>query len=305
MLNGHAHRQSPLYIPFVVTQGHGHTAVRQIELLLGQGPVLRTNAGQLGAHAFGVGDGVRGEGFEFMFTQPSIRCFFTQERKQQHARASQVTGHARAQREAGVHAAVLSVARDVDQVVTVEHGDKRNFLCAHRQALQRGLHDARQAGRFQVRLAQSHHLGGEPKQLAIRGHKSQMSEGEQVAPRSRAGQAAALPSLRGGQARVVFVEGLQHGEAFVQTRDPVLLVQAREMRQMCVHGVCRGKPVMRSMIAQKRSLIAQIGFLGQAQKTFPIKLHASNSLGWCATDFITPSHRTLAQFQTQRGDIHE
>mgnify|MGYP000700453278 CR=1 FL=1 len=79
MLNRHAHRQSPLHIPFVVTQGHGHTSVGQIELLLGQSPVLRTNARQFGAHALGVGDGVRGEGFELMVGQPRVRFFFAQD----------------------------------------------------------------------------------------------------------------------------------------------------------------------------------------------------------------------------------
>ena len=237
--------------------------------------------------------------------QPSVRRFLTQQRKQQHARTGEVAGHARAQREAGVHAAVLSIACDVNQVVAVEHGNERNFLCAHRQPLQRGLHDARQARRFQVRLTQPHDLRGEPKQFAIGRHKTQVGEGEQVATCRRARQAAALTRLRGRQARVVFVKGLQHGETFVQTGDPVFFIHACGVRQKSVHNVCRGKPVMRSMIAQKRSLIAHPVANVSTDPAFPIKLHTSKPNGWCAADFITPSHQTKAQFQTQRGDIHE
>jgi len=62
---------------------------------------------------------------------------------------------------------------------------------------------------------------------------------------------------------------------------------------------------MRSMIAQKRSLIAQFGFIHPTLQTFPIKFHTFNAFERCAADFITPSHHIKAQFQTQRGDIHE
>lgn len=288
-LNRHAHRQSALHIPFVVSQGHSHAAIRQVELLLRQRPVLRANAGQLGAHPLGIGDGVRGEGFEFVVGQPGIRRFFAQEGKQQHACASQVTRHTRSQREAGVHAAVLSVARDVDQVVTVEHGDKRNFLCAHRQALQRGLNDARQARGLQIRLAESHDLGREPKQLAVAGDKAQVQQRQQIASCGCSRQAAALTRLGSRQAGVVLIKGLQHGNAFVQTCNPVFLVHVHGMCQKCVRHVCRGKPVMRSMIAQKRSFIAQFGFIYPTEQTFPIKFHTSDSFGLCAAGFITPS----------------
>jgi hypothetical protein len=70
-------------------------------------------------------------------------------------------------------------------------------------------------------------------------------------------------------------------------------------------NVCKGKPVMRSMIAQKSSPIAQVGFIYPTVPNFAIKLHTSNSFGRCAIGFITPSHPKKAQFQTQRGDIHE
>ncbi|WP_281890843.1 hypothetical protein [Limnohabitans sp. TEGF004] len=62
---------------------------------------------------------------------------------------------------------------------------------------------------------------------------------------------------------------------------------------------------MRSMIAQKRSFIAQSWANVPTDQAFPIKLHTSKTNRWCAFDFITPSRQTLAQFQTQRGDIHE
>jgi hypothetical protein len=62
---------------------------------------------------------------------------------------------------------------------------------------------------------------------------------------------------------------------------------------------------MRSIIAQKRPLIAHLVANVSTDQAFPIKLHTSKANGWCAADFITPSHQTEAQFQTQRGDIHE
>jgi hypothetical protein len=61
---------------------------------------------------------------------------------------------------------------------------------------------------------------------------------------------------------------------------------------------------MRSMIAQNRSLIAQIEANVPTNQAFAIKLHASKFIGWCAADFITPSHLMSAQFQPQRGDFH-
>ncbi|PIT77546.1 hypothetical protein B9Z42_03510 [Limnohabitans sp. B9-3] len=62
---------------------------------------------------------------------------------------------------------------------------------------------------------------------------------------------------------------------------------------------------MRSMIAQYRSLIAQIDAIIPTDQAFATKLHTSNFFECSAPDFITPSHQTKAQFQTQRGDIHE
>jgi hypothetical protein len=48
---------------------------------------------------------------------------------------------------------------------------------------------------------------------------------EQVAARGRAGQAAALAGLAGGQARVFGVEGLDHGQAFLEPGDPVAALE--------------------------------------------------------------------------------
>ena len=132
ILNGHAHTQGGNGVAFVVAQGHGHTAVGQVELLLGQTPVLRTDVGHFLAQAFVVGDGVRGEGAQSAFFQPVVHRGSPLQSHQQHARCGGVRGHACAQSKAGVHAAVLPVARDVHNVVAVEHTDERNFLRALR-----------------------------------------------------------------------------------------------------------------------------------------------------------------------------
>jgi hypothetical protein len=56
---------------------------------------------------------------------------------------------------------------------------------------------------------------------------------------------------------------------------------------------------MGAMIAHKRSLIAQLGFIYPLLQTIPIKFHPSNFFARCAADFITQSRQTKAQFQIQ------
>jgi hypothetical protein len=83
----------------------------------------------------------------------------------------------------------------------------------------------------------------------------------------------------------VFVKGLQQGQTFVQTGDPVSLVDVGRGRRKCVHFASEGKPVMRSMIAHKRSLIAQMGFISQPNQAFAIKFHTSEFFRWRAPVF--------------------
>jgi len=131
---------------------------------------------------------------------------------------------------AGVHAAVGAVAGDVDDVVTVHHAHIRNLLRAGRDALQKRLHDARQACRLQVGLAQAQYPWREPKQLAVGGHIAQVLQRQQVAACGGARHATALAGLAGGHARVGIVKGFDDGQAFFQTGNPVFLVQAGQGR---------------------------------------------------------------------------
>ena len=57
-LNRHADGERALDISFVVTQRHCDASVRQVELLLGERPVLGADACEFSAHALGVCDGV-------------------------------------------------------------------------------------------------------------------------------------------------------------------------------------------------------------------------------------------------------
>ena len=186
LLHRHAHAQRGNHRAFVVAQRYRHTTVSHVELLLGQAPVLSTDLLHLLAHHFHIGDGVRGEGAQGRGAQPCVHRSCALQRNQQHARRGGVRGHTRTERKAGVHAAVLPVTSDVHDVVAVEHTDKRNFLRAQGHALQRGLHQAGQTRRLQIRLPQAHDLGREPKQFAIADDKTQVLQRQQVAASGRA-----------------------------------------------------------------------------------------------------------------------
>jgi hypothetical protein len=111
-----------------------------------------------------------GEHGELLASPATGQLGVAAQREHQHARGRDLRRHARAQHVAGAHAAVGAVARDVDDLVAVHHAQVRDFVGAGGHALQKGLHHARQAGRFQVRLAQAQHARREPEQLAVAGH---------------------------------------------------------------------------------------------------------------------------------------
>ena len=286
LLHGHAHAQCSNDRAFVVAQGHGHTSVSHVELLLRQAPVLFADLLHLLTHDFHIGDGVRGEGAQRRGAQPRVDCCRALQRNQQHARRRGVSRHARAQGKAGVHAAVLSIARDVNNVVPIEHANKRNFLCTQGHALQRGLYQAGQTRRLQVRLSQAHDLGREPKQFAIAGDKAQMLQSQQIAASRGAGQATTLTRLTSGLPRMRLVEGLDQGQAFFQACNPVAFVEWGERVAFNAfvssrHVSMWWKPLEGSMIAQECSLIAQSAEVFFKSNRFQPKfLHQT---GWTKT----------------------
>ncbi len=67
----------------------------------------------------------------------------------------------------------------------------------------------------------------------------------------------------------MFVKGLQHGQAFVQTRNPVFFIEA------AIHNMFEGKPEMRSIIVHLCSLIAQNCQVKHIKKVIATKLQPS------------------------------
>jgi len=275
-LNGHADRQGRLDVAFVVSKRDRDAAVCQVKLLLRQGPVLSSDSVQFSLHPLGVGDGVRGKGLQFMTCQPLIHRILSQKRQQEHASRSQMTWHSSTQRKTRVHAPILTISSNVDQLVAIKNRNKGYFLCPHRQTLQRGLNNSGQARRLQVGLTQAHDFRCQPKELAICSDKSQMKQGEQVPPRCRSAQSASLTDLSGRQSRVVFIKGLQNRQALVQASDPVLLVQFCCFVQKLTQVFSWYKPDKGAIIARIVSLIARYCPIQNHFKAFTFKFKPLN-----------------------------
>jgi hypothetical protein len=92
------------------------------------------------------------------------------------------------------------------------------------------LHDARQPRGVHVALAEPQHLRRQRIHLAFAADEAEVFEGDQVAPRGSAGQAAQRGHFAHRQARAVLVEGGDDRQALFEAGDQVALLRA------CRHG---------------------------------------------------------------------
>ena len=98
------------------------------------------------------------------------------------------------------------------------------------------------------------HPRHQPEMPPVRGDVAEVAQGEQVAPRGRAGDACGGGDLARREARMLFVERFDDPQAFAESFDQVLAVDRHGYR---VQGptprpelMNRGKPAIRMMIAQ-------------------------------------------------------
>jgi hypothetical protein len=127
-----------------------------------------------------------------------------------------------AELEAGGLQARSALAREIDDVVIVEHRETGGRARGVEKLLEKRLRKTRQACRQQIRLSQTQHPRREPEGLAIGARVTEMAEAQQIAPRGCPADPRSFGNFRWSHLGVLVVEALDDRKPASQPGDEIV-----------------------------------------------------------------------------------
>ena len=197
------------------------------ELLVDQRPPLRAHLADQPEEPRRIGLGVLSTLLDRHRDEPRVQLVVGQIGEQHAAHRRDRRRQARAERQRDRHDPLRGDARDVHDLVAVEHRCRHRLVATLRQRLHVGLHEVGELARRDVRVPEVEDEWRELEQTPVVAHVPEALEREEETPRRRAGEAGESGDLREREGGMLRGEAPQHREASFERLHEVVVALHR------------------------------------------------------------------------------